>query len=182
MLWQTTSRFADNNCDWAGPSIHDLDDDGIPEILFYGNVYDANGNALDETLGATVDAYGNGYLPVAADIDHDGKVELVTGSRSTNGTRRRRNGDAKRALPGPSGHIAVADFGTFPRAAPMIARTSTGSRRSWISSGVAHVFTVDGREVFTANLMSLYGLGSRKRRWHGKRWDWLSVGFVAAGQ
>src|SRR5690606_35921325 len=54
VLWQTTSTFADDNCNWAGPSLHDLDDDGVPEVLFYGNVYDgATGAALDETLGAT---------------------------------------------------------------------------------------------------------------------------------
>src|SRR4030095_10593062 len=81
VLWQTTSTLADQLCDWAGPSIHDLDDDGLPEVLFYGNVYNGQtGAPLDETLNGSVDAIGDGYIPVAADLDGDGNVELVTGS------------------------------------------------------------------------------------------------------
>lgn len=94
VLWQTASTFADNLCDWAGPSIHDLDDDGIPEILFYGNVYDNNGNALD-----------------------------------------------------------VADFGTYPANGVDDRSHLDGiAEIALIRAGVAHVYTINGREVFTANL------------------------------
>src|SRR5207253_534159 len=80
VLWQTTSTFGAGLCDWAGPSIHDLDDDGKPEIVFYGNVYDNLGNALDESLGASVTAISVGYIPVVADVDGDGTPDLITGT------------------------------------------------------------------------------------------------------
>ena len=100
-MWQTTSTFGDTLCDWAGPSIHDLDDDGIPEIIFYGNVYDgANGAALDETLGASISARSTGYIPVVADIDGDGHAELVTGVRSTPGTAPTKKWMTKQAIGG----------------------------------------------------------------------------------
>ena len=154
VMWQTASRFADNNCDWAGPSIHDLDDDGIPEILFYGNVYDANGNALDETLGATVDdaALGEGYIPVAADLDGDGIVELVTGSEIYSWDKATHHWAPRQALPGGvNGFVAVADFGTFPANGADDRSTLDGiAEIAMIHNGTAHVFTIDGREVFTA--------------------------------
>jgi hypothetical protein len=152
VLWQTASTFGDTLCDWAGPSIHDLDDDGIPEILFYGNVYDANGNALDETLGAGI-APADGYIPVAADVDGDGTVELVTGSELYGWDRTTKHWVPKTTLPGAPGHLAVADFGTFP-ANGMDDRSHLDgiAEIALIRAGVAHVYTVDGREVFTASL------------------------------
>jgi len=151
VLWQTSSRFADTLCDWAGPSIHDLDDDGIPEILFYGNVYDANGNALDESLGATV-ATGTGYIPVAADIDGDGQVELITGAEIYVWDRTNKKWQPKQALPGGVGHVAVADFGTYTNGMSDRAHLDGIAEVALIRAGVAHVFALDGREVFTANL------------------------------
>lgn len=152
VLWQTPSTFADTLCNWAGPSIHDLDDDGIPEILFYGNVYDANGNALDETLGAGP-ATNTGYIPVAADVDGDGTIELVTGSELYGWDRTTKHWVPKTALPGLQGHVAVADFGTFP-ANGMDDRSHLDgiAEIALIRAGVAHVYTVNGREIFTANL------------------------------
>ncbi|HSN27768.1 MAG TPA: VCBS repeat-containing protein, partial [Kofleriaceae bacterium] len=151
VLWQTASTFADTLCDWAGPSIHDLDDDGIPEILFYGNVYDANGNALDETLGAGP-ATGTGYIPVAADVDGDGQVELITGTEIYGWDRTLKKWQPKQALAGAAGHVAVADFGTYSNGTSDRAHLDGIAEVVLISSGVAHVYALDGREVFTASL------------------------------
>lgn len=152
VLWQTASTFGDTLCDWGGPSIHDLDDDGIPEILFYGNVYDNNGNALDESLGAGP-ATGTGYIPVAADIDGDGTVELVTGTEIYGWDKTLRKWQPKTALPGGPGHLAVADFGTYPaNGADDRSHLDGIAEIALIRAGVAHVYTIDGREVFTANL------------------------------
>jgi len=80
VLWETASTFADQLCDWAGPAIHDLDDDGVPEVIFYGAVYNGQtGAAIDESVAPSVDSIGVGYIPVVADIDGDGVPELVTG-------------------------------------------------------------------------------------------------------
>src|SRR3569623_616297 len=151
VLWQTASPFGAGLCDWAGPSIHDLDDDGIPEILFYGNVYDANGNALDESLGAGP-ATSTGYIPIAADIDGDGQVELLTGSEIYVWDRTNKKWAPKQALPGGAGHLAVADFGTYTNGQSARAHLAGIAEIVLIRAGVAHIYALDGREVFTANL------------------------------
>ncbi len=155
VLWQTTSTFADTNCNWAGPSIHDLDDDGVPEVLFYGNVYNgATGAALDETLGATVDNIGDGYIPVAADIDADGVVELITGKMIYSWDTATKKWNTKYPLSGAgNGFVAVADFGTYPASGTDDRSQLDGiAEVALIFNGVAYVITRDNRVVFTANL------------------------------
>ena len=160
VLWQTTSVFADMLCDWAGPSIHDLDDDGVPEIVFYGNVYDHNGVALDESLGASISASGTGVLPIVADIDGDGAAELITGAEIYTWNKVAKKWAPFKTIGGPNGHVAIADFGTYPATGP------AGDDRAHldgipeivvINAGVAHVYTVDGRVVFTAPLLATGG-------------------------
>ena len=160
VLWQTASTFANDNCDWAGPSIHDLDDDGVPEVLFYGVVYDStNGNVIDESLGvAAVDAGTTGYIPIVADVDGDAVPDLVTGSQLYSWDKTLRRWVGKQALPFTNGHTAVADFGTFPAAGADDRNTLDGiAEIAVVQSGVAKVFNIAGRELFTANLL---GLGS----------------------
>lgn len=154
VLWETTSTFGDTLCNWAGPSIHDLDDDGKPEVLFYGNVYDgATGAAIDETLGASVDQVFQGYIPVAADIDGDGDVELVTGKMIYSWNKTTRKWDTKYPLGGTNGFVAVADFGTFPASGADDRGTLDGiAEVAVINSGTATVFTRDNRAVFSAVL------------------------------
>ena len=157
IMWQTASQFADTLCDWAGPSIHDLDDDGLPEVIFYGNVYDgATGAALDETLGATVSARATGYIPVVADIDGDGNAELVTGMTVYTWNRTTKKWMTSKTIGGANGHIALADFGTYPASGADDRATLDGIPEiAMINAGTARVFTLDGREVFTANLLGL---------------------------
>ncbi|HEY5951015.1 MAG TPA: VCBS repeat-containing protein [Kofleriaceae bacterium] len=156
VLWQTASTFADTNCDWAGPSIHDLDDDGVPEILFYGNVYSAAGVALDESLGTTVDDIGDGYIPVAADIDGDGNVELITGKMIYVWNKTTKKWDTKYPLSGSNGFVAVADFGTYPASGADNRGALDGiAEIALIYNGVATVITRDNRVVFTANLQGV---------------------------
>ncbi len=158
VLWQTTSVFADTLCDWAGPSIHDLDDDGIPEILFYGNVYDNKGNALDESLGASISASGDGVLPVVADIDGDGIAELITGAEIYTWNKAAKKWAPFKTLGGPNGHVAIADFGTYPASGADDRTHLDGIPEvAVIFAGVAHVYTVDGRQVFTATLQATGG-------------------------
>ena len=64
--------YTNNN----GPSLYDLDDDGVPEVLYERFVYDANGCVLNPSQ-----PYDNylrlGTLATVADIDDDGVPELV---------------------------------------------------------------------------------------------------------
>ena len=51
-FWETASTIGVGSCLWSGPSIHDLDDDAVPEVIFGGSVFDGmTGAARDESLG-----------------------------------------------------------------------------------------------------------------------------------
>lgn len=130
---------------WNGPSIHDLDDDGIPEIVYGATVYGADGCILSSTYGYP--AYHRGIVPVVADVDEDGEMELVYGNQLLRFDRT--VGDlAPEAYftPGSlaAGQVAVADLGDWPLA-------SLGGDRAEvvvISSGYARVQTIEGTVVF----------------------------------
>jgi hypothetical protein len=148
VLWR--SRLADgtpylvSGGGWAGPSLVDLDDDGVPEVMRGGVVLDANGVVIDASLGLL--AYNNGIFPVVADVDADGEMELVTGAGVWQWNRA---GRAWAREPWSTdttpGHIAIADFGDFPSTRGWPASTP---EVAVISSGFARVQTLDGTTVF----------------------------------
>lgn len=152
VLWQTSTNVAAGLCDWAGPAIHDLDDDGVPEVIFYGAVYDGRtGAAIDESVASDVDAIGVGYIPVVADLDGDGLPELVTGKGLYTWDRALRRWGPRRPLGAPNGLVAVGDFGTFPAIGQDDrAHTDGIAEVVVIDQGVVHVLNVAGREVFSA--------------------------------
>jgi hypothetical protein len=154
VLWETSSVHGDILCDWAGPSIHDLDDDGKPEVIFLGAVYSGQtGETIDESIAPQVDSVGVGYISVVADVDGDAVPELITGTSLYAWDRTARRWMEKRGLPGSNGHVAVGDFGTYPATGQDDrSRTDGVAEVALIHNGVAHVFAVTGREVFTANL------------------------------
>jgi len=128
---------------WNGVSLHDLDDDGRPEIVYGATVYSANGCVLSSTLG--FGSYSVGYIAVIADIDEDGRMELVQGQS----IHEWRDGDwqAETYFAGgtPAGQVAVADLGSFPLA------SMGGADRAEvvvISAGTARVQTLEGTVVF----------------------------------
>jgi len=159
VLWQTASNIAAGQCDWAGPAIHDLDGDGVPEVIFYGAVYDGRtGAAIDESLGTAVDSIGVGYIPVVADVDGDGVPELVTGENLYSWDKTRRRWGKPRPLPAGNGLVAVGDFGTFPAVGQDDRSHTDGiAEVAVVLNGVLHVFNVAGREVFTASFRSVSG-------------------------
>ena len=110
--WRTASTFAAGLCDWAGPSLHDLDDDGFPEVLFYGAVFDALGNSITEVLGPLSSGGSTGYIPIVADVDTDGAPELVHGSAIWGWNAGARTWVQESTLGAPA-QTAVADLGTF---------------------------------------------------------------------
>ncbi len=130
--------------EWAGPSIHDLDDDGVPEIVYGATVYDHDGCVITASLGYP--GYSQGVVPVLADVDEDGRVELVGGdgiwefapsgwvaesyfTASSETTR---------------GQVAVAELGDYPVAA--LGRDAP--EVVVIASGTARVQTLEGTVVF----------------------------------
>jgi hypothetical protein len=131
---------------WAGPSIHDLDNDGSPEIILGATVYSANGCVKSNALGFP--GYSQGYVPVIADVDEDGKMELVQGNaiHEWNSASSAWVAEAYFAGTGqPAGQVAVADMGDYPLA-------SLGGQDKAevvvISSGTARVQTIEGTVIF----------------------------------
>jgi hypothetical protein len=157
VLWQTAPPFPTTPCDWAGPSIHDLDDDGAPEVIFYGAVYNGQtGATIDDSVASTVDATGVGYVSVVADVDGDGVPDLITGSRIYAWDKAARRWTAQRDTAAANGAIAVGDFGTFPAdGQPDRSHTDGIAETVVVMNGVVHVFTVAGAEVFKATLQGV---------------------------
>ncbi|MBM4374498.1 MAG: hypothetical protein FJ095_05385 [Deltaproteobacteria bacterium] len=129
---------------WSGPSIHDLDDDGKPEIVYGATVYGHDGCLRSTKLGFP--AYSKGVVPVVADVDEDGVMELVAG----NAIHEWKAGDwvAESYFKGmglAAGQVAVADMGNYPLASfgnqdrPEVVVVSTGQVR---------VQTLEGTVVF----------------------------------
>ena len=131
---------------WSGPSIHDLDNDGKPEIVYGATTYRADGCMLPSALGFA--GYNKGVVPVIADVDEDGKMELVLGDGIF-------EWDAATAtwvaepyfVPGAlaKGQVAVAELGDFPLNA------FAGKDMAEIvvvSSGKVRVQTLEGTVVF----------------------------------
>jgi hypothetical protein len=128
---------------WTGPSIADLDDDGVAEVIAEGTVFDATGLLLDATAAATSD------FSVVADVDLDGVVELVTGA-SVYGWSASARAFVLETTGGVGGYTAVADFGTYPGGgAPSDRATLDGiAEVAVVYAGSARVETLSGEAVF----------------------------------
>ena len=75
IYWEKSSTKLVNARMWSGPSIHDLDDDGVPEVMIGGIVFDAQPGtttAISESLGTIHSAHS-----VFSDIDSDGAADLI---------------------------------------------------------------------------------------------------------
>lgn len=147
VLWRSTTDgatpFSITGGGWAGPSLVDLDDDGVPEVLRGGVVLSAAGVVLDQSLG--LHDYNNGIFPVVVDVDGDGSVEFVAGDGVWEWNGATWMAEVYVATPTAAGHVAVADFGDFPGANAWPSETP---EIAVITSGTARVQTLDGTVVF----------------------------------
>lgn len=63
---------------WDGPSIHDLDDDGMPEVFYRGEVFQGmTGALLNPAQTGIGSGRTTGFFSVIEDVDDDGELELV---------------------------------------------------------------------------------------------------------
>lgn len=133
------------------PSIHDLDDDGSPEVIIGGSIYAANGCLLASLGTQEFDRF-----PVVADVDEDGAPEIVS---STGVYRYDPSGpsiERETYFAGYTGggsfrFAAVGDLGVYPLAA------FGGEDRAEIvlvGDGQVYVETLEGTRIFTATLPS----------------------------
>lgn len=132
--------------EWAGPSIHDLDDDGKPEVLREGWVFDHTGTLITRPpAGFSEGPYGVGQFPVVADLDGDGNVEMVNGLavyRFDKATKTWTT--AATVTGGVAGLTALADFGTDAVDGKFDGKGEIGV----VSRGFVYVQTAKGATVW----------------------------------
>ncbi len=75
--WKTTdgTSSADQTIAWAGPAIHDINNDGIPEIIGYGGEVFNTLNGMRLNSGQLIDELSR--FPALGDLDNDGNVEII---------------------------------------------------------------------------------------------------------
>lgn len=112
---------------WGGPSIHDLDNDGRPEVIREGWVFYGETGMLRASLppnygtpGITRMGQPNspipiGALPVLANLDGDPQIELTNGSRiwQFDGNGWSEESYYQQNISSPPGWAAVADFNPY---------------------------------------------------------------------
>lgn len=135
--WVSTQSDIAGTIRWDGPAIHDLDDDGFPEVLSAGEVYDGQTGARLNP-GQTLVNPAAGILSVAGDLDGDGAIELI-GDEVYRWSSAMSRWEV--AYPGGDGgrHYAFADFGT-PGATPDAFDAQT-------LDGIAEIVTVGNNLV-----------------------------------
>ncbi len=141
---------------WAAPSVADLDDDGVPEILSGGIVYDNQCQVLDQSLGLTGHMYRGAGYPVVADLDGTldaqgvPSVELVTGAEVYRFDRTTRTWQTVWDGGTLQGYVAVADFGTFGADPAQDDRYTLDGIAEIviIKSPNAYITTADGRVIY----------------------------------
>lgn len=154
MLWQTDTAYGASTCNWTGPSIHDLDDDGIPEVLMYGAVFDATGRELTSALGLLNTDLGTGYIPVVADVDIDGQPELITGAAVYGWDAVNAMWSMESPLGPTQAQTAVADLGTYGDDPMADDRATLDGVAEVVTmgQGTIRVYTIAGRELFSLGI------------------------------
>lgn len=149
--WVATGSNFSMTTRWDGPALHDLDDDGVAEVITGSEVYDGVlGTRLNP--GQVVPGAGSNRFSVVGDLDGDGAAELIGAGvwRWNIGTN-----TWEMAYPGdPNGgtHYGFADFGT-PGPDPDSFNPKLLDDRAEIVSvtgGLVELHTLEGQLIFAA--------------------------------
>jgi hypothetical protein len=141
-LWVSSGAVGGGG--WAGPSIHDLDDDGVPEVIREGTVVDGKTGTVKSGPPPNYASYSQGLNPVLADLDQDPAVELANGQYvwEWTGTAWQQESYFPGASSSAPGFVAVADFGAYGSGIP-----ATNPEIAVIRSGNAMIYAIDGTLV-----------------------------------
>lgn len=140
-------------CQWVGPSLTDLDDDGKPEALLEGWVFDRTGLMIDSSLGLLSKPMGHdgGQFLVVADVDRDGSPELITPRALSRWSRPGARWEQLQSYSGTKGtdeFAAVADFGAVVNGTLDRSRRDGVAEVAVISHGKAWILALDGTFVY----------------------------------
>lgn len=151
--------FATNTFNY-GPGLWDLDDDGKPEVVIDSMVFDSNGCFLNPPA-QNLDYIQLGVLSTVADVDLDGKPELVRydGVYAWNTSTKKWELETwfTQSAAHKPGHVAVVNLGEYssipgktatdplPEIVVVSAESNTFSPQS---SGTVRVQTLSGQTVF----------------------------------
>ena len=147
--WASTSGSSwSSTCRWDSLAIHDLDDDGIPEIINAGEVHNALTGAR---LNPGQRVLNSVKFSTIANVDADPAIELVHSTVYEWDTATNRWVAEYTPLPRSAGWsgYAVADFGT-PGAGGAFNATALDGVAEIVatSSGRIGVYTLGGQAVF----------------------------------
>ena len=146
-LWNSSSAPIGARCMWSGPAIADLDDDGHPESILEGTVFDSAGQLVDGSI-TRLDMIGTGQFPVIADVDHDGVPELVSSKELARWNSAARHWDIVHSYTSGQGYVAVADFGTVTGNTLNRAALDGIAEIAVVSAGNVFIMSLDGTVVF----------------------------------
>jgi len=139
---------------WAGPSIHDIDNDGVPEIIREAYVIEGPSGMLRASPPANYATYSQGIHAVAADINADNNVELLNGAHIWTFDGPNNTWDTYmpyEAASSGSGWTAMADFTPYTGLhVPEIAVAS---------SDTLSVYNLDHSPFMGMNVIPVPGLG-----------------------
>lgn len=125
---------------WAGASIHDLDDDGEPEVIREGVVFGPDG-ALKSLQPPGYTSYSSGSFPVLANLDQDPAIEIANGKfiwEWVGGAWVLQPGFPGGSASAP-GHVAVADFGEYGAGIP-----AQNPEIAVVRDSLVMVYAIDG--------------------------------------
>jgi hypothetical protein len=140
---------------WAGASIHDVDDDGAPEVFREGVVFSSSG-ALLSLQPPGYASVGTGLFPVLANLDPDVNIELSNGDAIwewVGGAWVQEAGYPNDASTTPS-HVAVADFGAYGTGVP-----AANAEIVTVAGGVVSIRAVTGEIVLGPRALPAGGTG-----------------------
>ena len=141
-FWKSTEASAG----WDGPSLHDLDDDGLPEVIVRGVV-------LSGLTGTRVTSQlADPFAPVI-DVDGDGKVELLSsrGISEWNPMTTSWTPEYNVATQAVGmTHAAAADFGRGQNGTFLLDEEDGIAEMVLASTGRLEVVALDGSARFTA--------------------------------
>lgn len=139
VLWTSSAAIAGGN--WAGLSVHDLDDDGVPEVIREGTVVDGKTGVIKGASPTGYTSHSQGLDPVLADLDQDPAIELTNGQYVWEWSGGAWKQETYFTSTGP-GFSAVADFGAYGASLP-----ATNPELAVVRASSVAIHAMDGSAV-----------------------------------